>query len=889
MKTKNRAMRNFILYTFLIVANISFLNAASIKISMNSNWLFSKDNSTWETVQIPHSWNNMDVMDDAPGYYRNVCTYKRTFVADERFKENEVYLLFEGANQVAEVYVNGKHVKRHIGGYSAFTVSMKGLLKFGDKNQNELVVKIDNSYNKNIPPLSADFTFLGGLYRDVYLIVKNPVHFSPLDFSSEGVYISTPSVSKDKATIQIKAIVRNMQKNSKLVLFTTLYDNQGKIVSKNETKFSMLQNTEMTFLQNLPAIISPNLWSPENPYLYSAVTQILDNKGNVLDEIVNPVGFRWFRFDPESGFYLNDKHYKLIGTSRHQDFKLKGNGLEDDYAIKDVELLKKMGGNFLRIAHYPQDKSVLQACDRLGILCSIEIPLINEITESKEFEDISVIMLMEMLRQYYNHPSLVIWCYMNEILLKDKYDDNALKQKEYHKTIYNLAEKLENIIRKEDPSRYTMHASHGAYSKYKEAGLLNLPMIVGWNLYNGWYGGEFEGFAKFIDRFHIDFPDKITAITEYGADNDPRIRSNNPVRFDKSTEYATLYHQAYYKTIKERPWVSAGMIWNLTDFSSETRMETMPHINNKGILTWDRNLKDQYVFYQTQLSKKPEIKILNYGWKIRTGIAENRKNTSGQPISVASNLENQDVELIHNGKSLGTKRIIDGLAKWDVPFENGFNTFVAKGNKEGQQVQDDATVNFIMQPYNLEDRNLPFEKINVLLGSTRYYMEPETKEIWLPDQPYREGSFGHIGGKPYKFNSNGRTPFGTDKAINNTDDDPIFQTQQVGIQEYKFDVSPGMYELTLCFAELEGGQAIALAYNLQDQKDRIEKLPTRVFDVFVNNDLILQNFNIGKQYGLTNAVKIKIPVHVTGSGITIKFNKKENEPVLNALKLRKTY
>lgn len=881
-------MRKIYHFFLLVLFSSTFLHGQNIKISINNNWEFSKNNSDWERVQIPHSWNDYDVMDDEPGYYRDVCVYKKNFTAEERFASKELYLHFEGVNQIADVYINGTHAFQHIGGYTAFTVPLKGLLTFGHGQSNEIIVKVDNRWNKDIPPLSADFTFFGGIYRDVYLIVKNPVHFSPLDFSSEGIYLSTPNVSSHGADLHVKAIVRNtIDQKAKLTLRTSLYDKEGLIVAEKETPFVVDRKSDNVIEHDLKSIVSPQLWSPESPYLYSAVNQIIDSAGNILDENVNSVGFRWFRFDPQTGFYLNDKHYKLIGASRHQDYKFKANALDDDYAVRDIELLKAMGGNFLRIAHYPQDKSVIQACDRLGILCAIEIPLVNEITESKEFEENSVHMLMEMLRQYYNHPSLVIWCYMNEILLRDKYTNDKEKQKEYHKSVYNLAEKLENIIRQEDPDRYTMHASHGAYTKYKDAGLLDLPMVVGWNIYNGWYGGQFEGFSRFLDRFHSDFPDKVTAVTEYGADNDPRIRSDHPIRFDKSTEYSTLFHQYYYKAMMERPYVAAGMIWNLADFNSETRMETMPHINNKGILTWDRSIKDQYLFYQTQLADEPLIRILSAGWDKRTGIADEEKQITVQPLTVASNLPS--VELFVNDTSLGTKKVINGLAEWRVPFKNGYNTIIAKGEKEEVSVKDETEIQFLMQPYHLTDKELPFRNINIMLGATRYFMDPETKEIWMPDQPYRAGSFGYIGGQPYRFESNGRTPFGTDKAINHTENDPVYQTQQTGMEEYRFDVPAGKYMLVLHFAELEGGKSVDLVYNLGSQSENEITLEKRVFDVTVNKKLILENFNIEKQYGLANAVQIKIPLFVTDQGISIKFTKKQNEPVLNAVQLRKLF
>lgn len=475
---------------------------------------------------------------------------------------------------------------------------------------------------------------------------------------------------------------------------------------------------------------------------------------------------------------------------------------------------------------------------------------------------------------------------MNEILLRDKFTDDEVRNKEYHQSVFKLAEQLENTIRREDPSRYTMHVGHGSYNKYRQAGLVDLPMIAGWNIYNGWYSGTFDRFSAFLDRFHNDYPDKVMAITEFGADSDPRIRSDKPIRFDKSTEYSTLFHQYYYKAIMERPFVAGGIIWNLADFNSEVRNETMPHINNKGILTWDRELKDQYLFYQTQLSEEPMVRILYKQWEKREGIAEKGKDYCLQPLYITSNQE--FVELFHNGISLGIEQVIDGLTEWQVPFIDGHNNLIAVSNN----TENRSNIKFVLHPYTYSSDQREFKTLNLLLGTNRYFMDPETKVVWMPDQPYREGSFGHIGGVPYKLPNSGRTPFGTDLNITLTDNDPVFQTQMVGIDAYRFDVPTGKYELILNFAELEGITSEVLAYNLSEDKEESVALSTdkRVFDVVVNNKVILSNLNIAEEFGTSKAVSIKTPVVVKdGTGITVNFNSIENKTILNSIQLRRVF
>lgn len=337
----------------------------------------------------------------------------------------------------------------------------------------------------------------------------------------------------------------------------------------------------------------------------------------------------------------------------------------------------------------------------------------------------------------------------------------------------------------------------------------NHPSVIIWGLgnENDWPGD----FAEFDKKRIREFMSELNDLS-YGADADPRIRSFEPVRFDKSVEYTTRFHQYYLKEMLKRPFVAAAMIWNLADFNSETREETMPHINNKGLLTWDRIPKDPYYFYQAMLSKKPFIKIAAAYWNSRTGIANSGSRICYQPLQVASNLDS--VEIIVNGTSLGWKKPGEGMSEWTIPFINGCNIIEAKGVSEGKWYTDRTVINFRLQPYLLNDTLVPFQQINILSGANRYFFDASTGQTWQPDQPYRAGSWGYLGGKPFKMKVNNRLPYGTDKDILNTDDDPVYQTQLAGISSYRFDVGAGNYELTLHFAEIENIHGKNLSYNL---------------------------------------------------------------------------
>ena len=872
----------FFLYCIFIALNTNGQQAGRSVISLNDQWEFQKQSGPVERVNLPHTWNSKDVLDDAPGYYRDLGVYKRKLKLDSTTKGKEIYLVFNGAAQEAEILVNGQSAAKHIGSYTRFIVPITRLLNY--KND-QIEVKVNNRFNEDIPPLTADFTFFGGLYRNVTLMIIDPVHFSTTDYGSQGVYITTPEVSAASASVQVKSLIQKGASSSKKIQIQSVLVNAlGKEIAVQSSALNMGSGENKTLVQDFKAVKQPELWSPEHPYLYRVITKIIDVKTKkILDQVSNPLGFRWFKFDPEKGFFLNDQHLKLMGASRHQDFEDLGNAVPDALQIKDIELLKAMGGNFLRVAHYPQDPLILETCDRLGILASVEIPVVNTITESEAFTNNCLNMQTEMIKQNFNHPSIIIWAYMNEILLRLKFSNDKPRQQIYFDHVRELAQKLDSLTRKEDPSRYTLLVNHGAWDIYNKVGLTKIPMIVGWNLYSGWYSGAPADFAKFLDRHHKELPDKPVLITEYGADADPRIRSFQPVRFDKSIEYALSFHQIYLNAMLNRPFVSGGMAWNLADFNSETREETMPHINNKGLLTIGRQPKDTYFLYQSYLLKTPYLKITSAQWADRTGIIDSGKNYSSQPIQVATN--QKSAELFLNGKSLGSKDAVDHLITWTVPFTAGTHQIsVVSGT-----LNDQAELHFQVEPGQFTSADTPFKNINVLLGSKRFYIDQQEKQLWIPDQAYKTGSWGWIGGEPYK-GTNNRITYGSDKNILATDNDPIYQTQQVGIKQFKFDVPDGEYDLSLHFAELVGGETKeALAYNLDNNhKKEIEE--QRVFSVGINGMPFMSRVNLAADFGYTTAIQKKTRITVQGGkGITIDFTPIEGKPVLNAIQLRKVY
>ena len=865
--------------------------------NLDQDWFFVKDsaNSTrlpnknvlWKRINLPHTWNAVDVMDDAPGYYRGVGWYKKNLVINPEWKNKQVYLLFDGANQETDVYYNGIRIGGHIGGYTSFVIPISKFLKLNGANK--LLVKVNNRFNKDIAPLTADFTFFGGIYRNVRILVLDPVHFGDEKYGASGIYISAPKISKQSATINITGrLVNDGFVAKEVTLRTTVSDPTGKQVLVKDFKAARIQaGQEYLFNHLLPSISDPKLWSPNSPLLYRVTTKIIDaGTGVVLDEITRNTGLRWFRFDPVKGFFLNGQYCKLIGASRHQDYKGLGNALPADLQVKDVQLLKAMGGNYLRVAHYPQDQSILDACDELGILASVEIPIVNEITETQAFTNNAKNMQLEMIWQNYNHPSIIIWAYMNEVLLKLKFKNDKERQDIYLANVKKLAVDLDQLTRTTDSSRYTMIANHGDVKLYDRAGLTTIPMLVGWNLYQGWYGGKLSDFASALDTIHKKQPGKPFMVTEFGADVDPRIHAAKPERFDKSVEYGIKYHQAYLNAILKRPFVAGAQVWNLADFNSETREESMPHINNKGLLTGDRKPKNTYFLYQAYLLKTPFLKIGAIEKEIRLGTAEETDHYSEQPLPVYSNLT--EAELFLNGKSLGVKKFIDHEAVWNVPFAGGKNVLKVVAADGEKQVTDQAEIDFHLLPCLLKSQIIPFTNLSISVGDPRSFKEENSSELWLPDQAYIKGSWGFIGGEVYRMKDNGRQSFGTDKNILGSSKDPIYQTQRIGLQEYRLDVPNGNYEIVLHFAELVGsGSAVALPYNLSSQSET-EVVEQRIFSVYLNNKEIINKLDLSKTYGNARAVSKRFETAVKGEeGIRLMFKAIIGQAVLNGIQVKK--
>ena len=607
----------------------------------------------------------------------------------------------------------------------------------------------------------------------------------------------------------------------------------------------------------------------------------------MLDEVVNPLGLRWFKFDSEKGFFLNGKGRKLIGTARHQDYFQKGNALRDELHVQDVLLLKEMGGNYLRVSHYPQDPVIMEMCDKLGIVTSVEIPVVNAVTETEEFLHNSVEMAKEMVRQDFNRPSVMIWGYMNEIFLRRPYTEGK-QLEDYYRFTEKVARALEATIREEDPSRYTMMAYHNMPQYYEDAHLTEIPMIQGWNLYQGWYEPDINEFQRLLDRAHKVYKGKVLMVTEYGPGVDPRVHSYQPERFDFSQEYGLVYHKHYLNEMMKRPFIAGSSLWNLNDFYSESRVDAVPHVNNKGVVGLNREKKDVYWFYKTALSRRPILVIGNREWKSRGGVVNTAQKECIQSVPVFSNAE--EVELFVNNKSLGKKKIEDNYALFDVPFVSGENLLEAVAVTGDNKLRDMLRIQFQLVGSQLKDEAVPFTELNVMLGSPRYFEDRAANVAWIPEQEYKPGSWGFIGGTSYRRQTGFGTMLGSDIDIHGTDMNPIFQTQRVGIKSFKADVPNGEYSVYLHWAELESDkEREALVYNLGADSEQTFA-GNRSFGISINGTTVSDDFNVARDYGYARAVIKKFVITVKdGKGVSVDFHKKEGEPILNAIRIYRNY
>ena len=655
---------------FMLYGMSMFAQRQDILLNNDWNFRFSHQvqKGTEVRVDLPHTWNAQDALSGKIDYKRGIGNYEKNLFIRPEWKGKRLFIRFEGVNNIADVFINRRHIGEHRGGYGAFIFETTGKVEYG--KENSILVRVNNGEQLDIMPLVGDFNFYGGIYRDVHLLITDETCISPLDYASPGVRLIQDSVSHRYA--KVRAIVdlsNGSSGNQEVELNVRLLD--GQRVVKEGTKNVNLSGNEVMQQELTFEIDQPHLWNGrQDPFLYQAEVTLFRN-GQMVDRVTQPLGLRFYRIDPDKGFFLNGKHLPLQGVCRHQDRSEVGNALRPQHHEEDVALMLEMGVNAVRLAHYPQATYFHDLMDKNGIIVWAEIPFVGPGGyNDKGFVDLPAFrangkeQLKELIRQHYNHPSICVWGLFNELT---ELGDNPV---EYIKELNVLAHQ-------EDTTRPTTSASN-------QMGDLNfITDAIAWNRYDGWYGGTPADLGKWLDRMHKDHPEICIAISEYGAgasiyhQQDSLVKTV-PTSWWHPENWQTYYHIENWKTISSRPYVWGSFVWNMFDFGAAHRTEgDRPGINDKGLVTFDRKVrKDAFYFYKANWNREEPMLYL-------TGKRNTVRTQRLQTITAFTNLSG--AELFVNGKSYG-KAIPDSYAilEWkNVELEPGENEIkVVSTNKK---------------------------------------------------------------------------------------------------------------------------------------------------------------------------------------------------------------
>lgn len=606
--------------------------------NLNEKWAFSKEAikppvampQNWYWVNLPHTWNAIDGQDGGNDYYRGTCFYAKEVQKEELPEGEQYYLEFLGVNASADVYVNGNHLDHHDGGYSTWRVNMTDALTDG---KNLIVVAVDNSANDRVYPQKADFTFYGGMYRDVNIIAVNKSHFDLDYYGGNGLKV-TPEVADKNAKIAVEVFLSGEKAGQQLVYQIT--DAEGVLAAETKTGISDKQvNLEITDV---------HLWNGrKDPYLYTATVRLMED-GVCIDSVSTRFGCRTFTIDPDKGFFLNGNSYPLRGVSRHQDRAGNGNALLPEHHREDIDLICEMGATTIRLAHYQHAQYFYDLCDEKGLVLWAEIPYISQ--HMKNGRENTISQMKELIVQNYNHPSIVVWGLSNEITMSGEADEDLM---ENHHILNDLTHEM-------DPTRLTTMAVVSMCDMHNP--YIQIPDVVSYNHYFGWYGGDTSMNGPWMDEFHKEFPKIPIGMSEYGCEA-LNWHTSDPKQGDYTEEYQAHYHEELIKQLYTRPYIWATHVWNMFDFAADARNEGGENgMNHKGLVTFDRKYKkDAFYAYKAWLSDEPFVHICGKRYVDRV------ENVT--KVTVYSN--QKTVELFANGESLGKKEASDHFFYFEVP------------------------------------------------------------------------------------------------------------------------------------------------------------------------------------------------------------------------------
>jgi beta-galactosidase len=674
-------MRPMRIFSILILTLAFSFNAfARQSTLLDSDWKFKLsdvgdaqkmnfDDSGWPAVSIPHNWGWAEAQ-QGKNFYRGPGWYRRELNVGSPENGKRYFLRFEAASSVADVYLNGESLGEHRGSFGAFAFEITTNLSASGTNV--LAVRVDNAKELDIAPLSGDFSVYGGLYRPVHLIVTGDENFTLTDHGSPGVAWLQTSVTETQAALDVTAQISNGTKRKQPLTFVaSVFDGQGNLVASNEQKIALAAN--MTAPYPLRIVVpQPHLWNGrKDPYLYRAVVELRTADG-VVDSVEQPLGLRYYSVDPDKGFFLNGQPYHLHGVDRHQDYFNEGWAISEADMEQDVALLKEIGATVVRCAHYQHSDYFYSLCDQAGILVWAEIPQVNEINLSPEFEETSRNQLLDLIRQNINHPSIFAWSLFNELWPRNPDPHRELQD-------------LKVTANGEDPTRPTIAAT----SNDGMPQMNKIPDLLGWNIYPGWYSGwgTKDDFGRSLDTRRNDSRQGGFCVSEYGAGANVAQHEQNPKQPKTDgqwhpEEWQAEVHEAAWATMKERPFVWGTFVWCLFDFAVSTRHEGgQPGLNDKGLVTYDRKTrKDAFYFYKANWSDEAVLYITSRRFTERTNAVTD--------VKIYSNAK--EVELSLNGVSQGKHADgTNGVFIWkDVQLKSGENRVETKAERNGENLSD---------------------------------------------------------------------------------------------------------------------------------------------------------------------------------------------------------
>ncbi len=663
-------------------------------ININSSWQFYKGiafdgvKENFEQVNLPHSWNAIDGQDGGNDYFRGTCLYVKSISKKDLAKSDRYYLEINGANSSSDVYVNGKHLTHHDGGYSTYRVDITDVLQ----EENEIIIAVDNSANEVVYPQVADFTFYGGLYRDVNIICVSNTHFDLEYYGGKGLQIS-PIVNGENADVEIVVYAKNLA-DGDLFKYEIL-DADGKVVCEKES---------VSDKENF-VIEKATLWhGRKNPYLYKGVVSIV-RKGKIIDNVESRFGVRSYKIDAEKGFILNGEEYPLRGVSRHQDRWGRGNALLKEHHEEDMDLICEVGATTIRLAHYQHDQYFYDLCDERGMVVWAEIPYISQHMATGRENTIS--QMKELIVQNYNHPSIVVWGLSNEITMQGAKDPDLI---ENHKILNDLCHEM-------DKTRLTTMAVVSMCGM-DEQQYLSIPDCVSYNHYFGWYGGDTSMNGPWFDEFHSKYPNIPIGCSEYGCEA-LNWHTSNPMQGDYTEEYQAYYHEELIKQLFSRKYLWATHVWNMFDFGADARNEGGENgQNHKGLVTFDRKYKkDSFYAYKAWLSDEPFVHICSKRYVDRV--------EDVTKITVYSN--QKSVELFVNGESIGVKEADDHFFYFDVK-NVGESKIVAKSG----DLQDESQIRKVEEfnpQYRLVEKGVVLNWFDVTSPEGRLSLNSKMSDI----------------------------------------------------------------------------------------------------------------------------------------------------------------